>query len=581
MSKKLTTSAALGTLVASSLGLLNATPAFAVADYTVTNCDADGAGSLLGGVNQLNAGSGGTIDFSNSLNCNTISIASFMNITQDTTIVGPTSSTITIKNQSNGRFFTGDGDGDLAVSNLTFDGEENYQLLNIWESGAGGLTVTFDNVHVNNLAGYAAIGMNSGSLTITNSTFTDDNSQRAESFIYAPSITVSGSEFIGNGYGEGSLLGAQASLSVTDSKFDNNDVTVMGGYVFSAPTATLSNVVVMNSNVTSVAETGNRLSVSGSSITNNVADGVLFSGLQGNIEFSNSTIAENDYGVGQSIFAATNTLATFNSFVNNEENDQQIGQIVQGSIDFGGNIFASDEGYAFRCLNVSTGNDLGGNLFTSQPTDCGFATLPTSAANGASAVVSWADLALAPGTTLATGEKFWNLGANSPARDYITSLGDADYNWETDQIGTARPQGAKRDAGSVEMPELSAVCTPFAKASVNFAPYSSKLTNGAKSKLRAYARALRASGCTNIVINGYTATTTKASAAGNAYRLNLAHKRTLAVKRYLQSQFARLGIQVTVNRSAYGASSPKKSNNSYSGRAANRRVEIVVVSPPA
>jgi outer membrane protein OmpA-like peptidoglycan-associated protein len=578
MSKKLTTSAALGTLIASSVGLINAAPAFAVADYTVTNCNADGAGSLLGGVTQLNAAAGGTIDFSNSLGCSTISIASFMGISQDITIIGPTASTLTIKNQSNGRFFAASGTGDLTVSNLTFDGEETYQLISMWDSGATGFSATFDNVHVNNLANDFAIQVNGGEVTITNSHFTDDNSLRASGFIQAPVINVSNSEFIGNGFGEGSLLGAQNTLTVTDSKFDNNDVTYNGGALFSAPNATLTNLVVFNTNASVITETGNQLDLVGSSITNNTTEGPIFQGYQGAIAVSNNTIAENAYGVGQAIFSAANTVATFNTFVNNEEAQQQIGGVVQGSITLGGNIFASDEGYSFRCYNTATGTDLGGNLFTSQPENCGIATLPTTAANGASAVVTWDALKLTPGTPLASGEKFWAAGTGSPARDYITSLSDTDYNATVDQIGTARPLGAKRDAGSIEA-AIAAACVPVAKSFVNFAPYSAKLSNAAKKKLRTYASALKASGCTRIKINGYTATINKGSAAGNAYRLNLSKKRALAVKNYLQSQFTRLGIQVTVTRTAYGASSPKKSNNTSAGRAANRRVEIVVVQP--
>jgi outer membrane protein OmpA-like peptidoglycan-associated protein len=580
MSKKLSSSTALGALVASSVGFLTASPAFAVADYTVTNCNSDGAGSLAYGVQQINNATGGTIDFSNSLGCTSISLLSFLDISKNTSIVGPTSSTITITNQSNGRFFAASGTGDLTVSNLTFDGQEINQLLAMWDTGATGFSASFSSVHVSNLSGDYGILVNGGDLTITNSTFNDDNSWRPSSFIQVPVLTVTGSDFIGNGYGEGSLLNAQTSLTVSDSTFTNNDVTYDAGSIFGSTDASISNVVVKDSDTTYISTTSNSLHLSGSSITHNNLGGSIFFGGQGLVSVQNNTVAENKYGVGAAVFSADNTVATFNSFVNNEENNQQIGQVSQGSITLGGNIFASDEGYAFRCSNVGTGTDLGGNLFTSQPENCGFSTLPTSASNGASAVVTWDALAITPGVSLASGEDFYVLSANSVARDYVASLTNANFNPDVDQIGADRPQGVKRDAGSIEMTSIAS-CTPVAKSTVNFAPYSSKLTNGAKVKLRAYARALHASGCTNIKINGYTATTNKAAASGDAYRLSLANKRTLAVKRYLQSQFARLGVHVTITRTAHGAHSPKKSNNTASGRAANRRVEIVVVAQPA
>lgn len=113
---------------------------------------------------------------------------------------------------------------------------------------------------------------------------------------------------------------------------------------------------------------------------------------------------------------------------------------------------------------------------------------------------------------------------------------------------------------------------------VKFGADSAKLTKAAKKKLRTYAKKIQASGCTSITLKGYTATTTNYSKSAKADRVSLSKMRNAAVAVYLNQQFKKLGVKITIKKQALGASKPVASNKKHSGRAKNRRVEIILAA---
>ena len=469
MSKKLTTSAAIGSLIATSVGMLSATPAHASATYTVTNCDTTGAGSLADGVDYLNNNSGGSISFNLATDCDEIVVSSILSVNQNIAISGPSDKAVTVTGQLGGNSVLFFLNANLSLSNLTFDGSYNVggnEYTSLLSAGNG--NITLESVHVNDMANGTAIQTYSGNVNIANSNFTDDNTARPVGFIMASGDAfISNTEFVGNAYGEGSLISA-TNLIVQFSTFTNNDASFGPDSLLSGNTVSIYDSNFRENDTSTLTIGTTFTSMWQSSVVANHFGGSIFSTEFGTMDIYSNTIAENQYGVGASVASGGSVKLRFNTFLNNEEANQGIGTIVQGDVTLGGNIFASDEGYAFRCLNVGSSLDLSGNLFTSQPIDCGLPTLPTGPSGGASAVVDFASLKFAPMVTSPTGKKYFPLGAGSVAIDYFTTFPDTNQLLDEDQRGEDRPFGAGYDVGAIEGAGISS-CSPLAKVTVLFA----------------------------------------------------------------------------------------------------------------
>ena len=130
---------------------------------TVTNCNDSGAGSLRQTI--ADASAGDTIDFDMSPACSVITLTSgYIEITQKLTIEGP-------------------GAGTLALS-----GDDPF-VVDTAE------TVAISGLSFSNVTGAAV--ENTGSLTVTDSTFSDDS----QAISNGGRLTVTGSTFTDNGYG--------------------------------------------------------------------------------------------------------------------------------------------------------------------------------------------------------------------------------------------------------------------------------------------------------------------------------------------------------------------------------------------
>ncbi len=103
---------------------------------------------------------------------------------------------------------------------------------------------------------------------------------------------------------------------------------------------------------------------------------------------------------------------------------------------------------------------------------------------------------------------------------------------------------------------------------------SAKLTKKAKKALRGYAKKVVASGCTTVVLNGFTAKFT--GTKQKALRLSLSKKRNNAVQKYLKTQFTALDFTAKFVKKSNGGKNPVVSNSDKNDRWKNRRVEIIL-----
>lgn len=100
---------------------------------------------------------------------------------------------------------------------------------------------------------------------------------------------------------------------------------------------------------------------------------------------------------------------------------------------------------------------------------------------------------------------------------------------------------------------------------VHFAFDSAQLTSEAKSILNQAASAMKSNPSSSFTVEGHTDST-----GSDSYNRDLSQRRAQAVANYLSSQ----GVSGRINAVGKGESSPVASNDTSSGRAKNRRVEV-------
>jgi outer membrane protein OmpA-like peptidoglycan-associated protein len=648
VSKKIKAASALGAMAASSLGLI--APASATTTFEVTDCDANASHGFQTALTTVDGAGGGTITFNLPSSCTSISLTETFNQNHPLTISGPSTNIPTISLSNTTWFLLDNSFSDLSISNLNFDVSGAF-------NGGGFIASTFDasptnHITINNVDYLGAGGMSiyAQDVTISDSSFhSPANTSSAGDYIWTnASLTISGSEFVGNGFSEGSLIHSGGALNVSESTLSELHYDGLGGgYAFQTEsTANLTNVDLSTSNLAGfVATTGDvtvigsrirsntleswggtagSLNIQTSQFSNNTASAgsglsagtfasvthSLFGGNTGSADMVNayggdvtvsaSAFVSNQVGYGL-IVAGTHATVNNNTFTLNNMDSISMGSVIDmsfntfvdnsygdgvpyhlasnGQLTMLGNIVATTTNTPATCSG-SGNTDLGGNLFTFQPENCD--AFPTTPGSGHSAVVPFADLHL---TSMhhdpATGIAFFELDPGSVAIDYLAAdqAGDSDYLLNVDQLDHSRPQNAKYDAGSIEtVNETLVTCVASKVGRISFHANSAKLTTVSKKALRRYARVIATSGCSSVVVKGYTSTVTNSSKAGQAYRINLATHRAKAVKKYLASQFARLQVTVHISQYALATKSPVASNATATGRAKNRRVEISTVA---
>jgi outer membrane protein OmpA-like peptidoglycan-associated protein len=111
-------------------------------------------------------------------------------------------------------------------------------------------------------------------------------------------------------------------------------------------------------------------------------------------------------------------------------------------------------------------------------------------------------------------------------------------------------------------------------AVVNFANGSDKLSAEGEAQVREMAEALRNPGLLggHVVVAGYTD-----SAGNDAKNLQLSHHRAMRVMHALITEYNIPAAMLSAQ--GYGKANPVASNATADGRAENRRVSLIVVSP--
>lgn len=114
---------------------------------------------------------------------------------------------------------------------------------------------------------------------------------------------------------------------------------------------------------------------------------------------------------------------------------------------------------------------------------------------------------------------------------------------------------------------------PVKIGTVHFAGNSSRLDPASKRTLRHLAALVAAQGFTSLRVDGFTA---KRDHGSRAFRKRLSVSRAHVVKKYLAFEFRRVHARVNMIATGYGGAQPVGSNASLSGRAQNRRAELLL-----
>jgi predicted outer membrane repeat protein len=246
-------------------------------DATVTDCtNFTGAGTISQAVTDANTG-GGIITFTCS---GTIIFANELIITANVTI------------NSNG-------------NTVIFDGTGNTTRLFVVNAGAS-LTLngfTLQNANPNFMLGVLGGAIsNEGTLTINNSTFTNNSAGRGGAIYNVGTLTISTSTFTNNSADRGGAIYQYTfgTLTISDSTFTNNSASDIGGAIYGYTNGTIT--------------------ISTSTFTNNSASsegGAIFSNGLSTLTITNNTFTGNSADFGGAIYNLSTLTITNNTFTGN------------------------------------------------------------------------------------------------------------------------------------------------------------------------------------------------------------------------------------------------------------------------
>jgi len=306
-----------------------------------------------------------------------------------------------------------DGPG---ASNLTISGSDTLRVLEV----GTGTALDLEGVRVaNGSTGSTGGGIeNSGTLTVTNSTFSSNSASNGGAIASFGTLTVTNSIFSGNNGGTaGGIWNYQGTVSVTNTTFSGNSspnyagaienygAFTITGSTFSGNSAPQDSGAIRNNSddqltVTNTTFSGNSAGSSGGGIFN-----------IGTLTVTNTTFSGNSAGTsGGAIFQFDIGSTTLkNTIVANSNPDD-----CQGSITSAGHNLDSDN----TCSLTATGDLPGMNPMLGPLADNGGPTLTHLPLSGSPVINSG------------------SLDCPPPP---------------TDQRGVARPQGAGCDIGAVEV----------------------------------------------------------------------------------------------------------------------------------
>jgi len=344
-----------------------------------------------------------------------------------------------------------------ASPGITIDGGQKVQVMQV----ALGAMVNLSNLTIAH--GNGGID-NSGTLTITNSTFSGNGANIGGGIENetGATLTVTSSTFSDNSASGGGGIENSGTLTVTNSTFSGNSAFGNGGAIGNSGTLTITNSTFSGNGSTNGGGIYNSgtLSVTNSTFSDNIAEGEIY--------YISS-------GLGGGIYNGGTLTVTNSTFAGNSIGPSNIGQTGGGGIDndkalivtnstFAGNVSASGQGGAifstdFASLkNTILASKSSGNCFilsSSDPTavigdagynisddnTCGFSA--TGSHNNTNPLLSAAGLANNGGPTQTIA-----LDSESPAIDAIPFADCTDQFFK--QIPTDQRGALRFDAGELQ-----------------------------------------------------------------------------------------------------------------------------------
>ena len=356
--------------------------------------------------------------------------------------------------------------GNLALNEVTITNGRSG-----WGGAIGNfgiLTITNSIIRDNSADEGGAIG-NEGTLTIRNSSISNNRSQQDGGAIHIDdgTLTISSSSFSDNWAGSaGGAIYNLGSITVTDSSFNNNSTGTfgVGGAIhIEDGTLTISSSSFSDNSARDAGAIYNKgeLSISNSSFSGNSAgrDGGAIDSNKGELSISNSSFSGNSADInGGAINSYNGTLSISNSTFNGNSAGKDGGAIDShdrtssiSNSTFNGNSAGKDGGSVY----IRDGNRkfylYNSILAGSQRGDDCFGRLAENISSLIEDGSCFAELIGDPmlGELVRPEDgspAYYPLLEGSPAID----AADAEHCTETDQIGTARPQGAGCDIGAIE-----------------------------------------------------------------------------------------------------------------------------------
>jgi len=391
--------ALLGLLSALSVvvaGVSHHAHAAADATLTVTDCSGETGPGRIGTVIS-SASAGDTITFSCS---GTIPITSTLSISTNNLTLDGSGQTVTLDGGSSTQVLSVNSGVTFTLNALTIANGRNTVTSGGGLANNGGTVTITNSTFTNNIANGIGGGLanNGGTVTITNSTFTNNFATGSGGGLLnsGGTVTITNSTFAKNGSAgsSGGLLNSGGTVTITNSTFANNSSNGTGGGLSNGGTVTITNSTFAN----------NSSSAAGGGLSNG-----------GTVTITNSTFANNHASnTGGGLLNSGTVTITNSTFANNS------------AVEGGGN-----------CSGTLT--DQGYNL--SSDTSCGF-TASTSLQN--------TDPKLDPSGLQNNGGPTQTIALepDSPAVDKIPVGSSCPA---TDQRGVSRPQGPACDIGAFEM----------------------------------------------------------------------------------------------------------------------------------
>ena len=353
----------LASVVGGSIGL--ASPAHA-AVFTSTDCS-DLTSDLY-----LMQSQGGELTATFSGTCDILGSYTFE---EETTIMGPTSSPLTLRFMDTSGGF--EAQANFSVFNFVFTHELGSSIANfihVRQAAAEVTNVTFSNAEVSS-AIYAE-----GNLTVSSSTFEN--------------LTASDM---------GPAIYSKSNLDISNSTFKNNETDQSGGAIYSEGLMFISNSTFESN------ESGGM-------------GGAVYALGPGAKVINNSTFVGNSSGSAAAVLLSEGGVIANSTFWNNGDADTYSISGDSGGTAFFGNILANDAPTVVKLINPSeTNEDLGANLYTDDSFD------DTTLGIGSSELVTPADLKLSPLTLNLTGPENFGVtktvavASDSVAKDFYAA----------------------------------------------------------------------------------------------------------------------------------------------------------------